>query len=125
MRADLRVCDSVLHVSTTDGLRDMYPFGSVNDAALAEAEDVTGLTTRSAPSGSLPHLMLSPPRTSNNSDKILKEELHNVCAVAKGFFRQGEELGKSIMDGQLGRVGGTIGRVLDLFVEVRVAQNNV
>ncbi|KAM0083633.1 hypothetical protein ACKRZS_004218 [Fusarium odoratissimum] len=96
MRADLRVCDSVLHVSTTDGLRDMYPFGSVSDAALAETEDVTGLTTRSAPSG-----------------------------IAKGFFRQGEELGKSIMDGQLGKVGGTIGRVLDLFVEVRVAQNNV
>ncbi|RYC81500.1 hypothetical protein BFJ63_vAg15612 [Fusarium oxysporum f. sp. narcissi] len=124
MRADLRVCDSVLHVSTTEGLRDRYPFGGVNDAALAEAEGVTAPTTRAAPSGSLPHLMLPPPRTSNNSDKILKEELHNVCAVAKWFFRQGVELSKSIMDGQLGKVGGTIRRILDLVVEVRVVQNN-
>ncbi|KNB16623.1 hypothetical protein FOXG_15037 [Fusarium oxysporum f. sp. lycopersici 4287] len=124
MRADLRVCDSMLHVSTTKGLRDRYPFGGVNDAALAKAEGVTAPTTRPAPSGSLPHLMLPSPRTSNDSDKIPKEELRNVCAVAKWFFRQGVEFGKIIMNGQLGMVAGTIGRVLDLVVEVRVVQNN-
>ncbi|KAJ0133296.1 Uncharacterized protein HZ326_23637 [Fusarium oxysporum f. sp. albedinis] len=119
MRVDLRVCDSVLHVSTTKGLRDRYPFGGVNDAALAEAEGVTAPTTRPAPSGSLPHLMLPSPRTSNDSDKP-----DSQGGVAKWFFRQGVELGKIIMNGQLGMVAGTIGRVLDLVVKVRVVQNN-
>lgn len=49
MYADLRVCNSVLHVSTTEGLRDSYLFGGVNNAALAEAEVVTAPAIRPAP----------------------------------------------------------------------------
>src|SRR5687768_14080316 len=43
IHADLRVCDSMLHMSTTEGLRDSYLFCRVNDAALPEAESITAL----------------------------------------------------------------------------------
>ncbi|RKK67394.1 hypothetical protein BFJ69_g14528 [Fusarium oxysporum] len=64
MRADLRLCDSVLHVSTTKGLRDRYPFGSVNDAALAEAEGVTA-----------PHYPTCPKRPFAALDAAITEDL--------------------------------------------------
>ncbi|KAM6514017.1 hypothetical protein FALCPG4_015200 [Fusarium falciforme] len=57
------------------------------------------------------------------NSQIPKEEIYDEYSVAKRFFRQGVELGKGIINGQLGKVVGTIMRVLN-FVEVREVQSH-
>ena len=49
--------------------------------------------------------------------KVVTEELHDESAVAVGLLTKAVELSNGIVEGLLGEVAGTVGRVEDLVVE--------
>ena len=49
--------------------------------------------------------------------EVVTEELHDEGAVAVGLLAEAVELGNGVVEGLLGEVAGTVGRVEDLVVE--------
>ena len=49
--------------------------------------------------------------------EVVAEELHDEGAVAVGLLAEAVELGDGVVEGLLGEVAGTVGRVEDLVVE--------
>lgn len=54
--------------------------------------------------------------------KVVTEELHDESAVTVRLLGQGVELSDSVIEGLLGQVASTVGRVEDLVVEDREVQ---
>ena len=77
-----------------------------------------GLSSRSVSSGSLGGL-LGILHVRGPEGKVVTKELHDEGRVLVRLFREGVELGNSVVEGLFGEVASAVGRVQDLVVEHR------